>query len=226
MLEILQNEDIVPPGILVEALEKRKISFRVVRTDQGEAFSDAPLPEAIVVLGGTMGACETDRYPFLAAVRHRMIAAVEKQIPLLGICLGGQILADLFGGQVSSNHRGEKGVQALHLLPEGRKDPLFKNVSEEFISFQWHNDSFDPPEDATVLAESEACPFQAFVLGKNAYGLQFHPEVNRDMVSLWSGFGGDKKTQQRHLSAFAAREVEYRRFSFQIFTNFFDLADH
>lgn len=222
MLEILQNEDIVPPGIVTEAIEKRKAAFRVVRTDK-EGFTSSP-PQALIVLGGTMGACETDRYPYLQMVRNRMRAAVEREIPLLGICLGGQILADLFGGKVTSNHRGEKGVQAIRLLAEGRQDPMFANVSEEFISFQWHSDSFDPPEEATVLAQSEACPFQAFVLGKNAYGVQFHPEVNRAMVSCWSGFGGDQKVQQRHLEEFAGIEAQYRRVSFQIFDNFFDLA--
>lgn len=96
--------------------------------------------------------------------------------------------------------------------------PLFRGLPERFVTFQWHDDSFDLPESAVRLARSESCSNQAFEWGGNAYGLQFHPEVDGRIVSAWSD--GD----ERHVREFADREGQYRAHSRRLLENFLDIV--
>jgi GMP synthase-like glutamine amidotransferase len=105
-------------------------------------------------------------------------------MPVLGICLGGQLLADALGGRATARSRGERGVRRISLSREGECDPLFAGLPNPFVSFQWHYDSFDLPASAIHLASTGTCPGQAFRC-QNAYGLQFHPEVDEPIIAGW-----------------------------------------
>jgi GMP synthase-like glutamine amidotransferase len=151
---------------------------------------------------------------------------VQRETPFLGVCLGGQLLADILGGRVTTNSPyGEKGSQTVSLTAAGEEDPLFAGVPRQFISFQWHNDSFEIPMGGTHLAYSPACPGQAFRFGPCAWGTQFHPEVDRTIVNCWARW--TEKTApaaDRYLSDFTRTEQAYLEVSRRLLGNFLQLV--
>ena len=217
-VDIIQNDPEVPAGVFAELLAEWQVPMRTLRPDLGE-----PLPAsaaAVIVLGGVMGVHDEAQHRFLRSVKEfigRMLAAGT---PLFGICLGGQLLADVAGGAVSSNCRGERGLVDVSLTAAGAADPLFAGVDRRFPAFQWHNDSFTIPPAAVHLATSAACPGQAFRLG-NAWGVQFHPEVDGAIVAAWSGRSA---AQAQWISEFAAAASAHRALARQLLNNFLAAA--
>jgi GMP synthase-like glutamine amidotransferase len=225
MLVIVQNDPEVPPGTYGEYLREEGVAFRTVRPYTGDALPKLGEVAAAVVLGGAMGVYDTAAHPFLEAVKAFIAACARTGTPFLGICLGGQLLADVLGGRVDSGHLGEKGTLPVTLTPEGMADPLFAGIDREFVTFQWHDDSFVIPAGAVRLAMSPACPNQAFRCGACAYGTQFHPEVNKAIVESWAReAAGSAPTAQEFLAAFAPYEESYRKASRQILDNFLRIA--
>jgi GMP synthase (glutamine-hydrolysing) len=183
---IVEIDPEVPPGILTSLLDREGRRYEIARAHAGKRLGDAIGPGAVVVLGGAMSTSEVDRFPFLNEVKRFMETVLGAGLPLLGICLGGQLLAEILGGKVVEKSFGERGLHEIHLTDEGRKDPMFFQMPEEFTVFQWHNDSFIPPSGTAFLARSALCPHQAFRYGKHAYGIQFHPEVDESIIEVWS----------------------------------------
>jgi GMP synthase (glutamine-hydrolysing) len=146
-----------------------------------------PLQEAaaLVVMGGPMSVHEVEQYPFLAAEMNWIQQAVEQQLPMLGICLGSQLLAKAMGAKVYPNQAKEIGWYPLEMLPAAAEDPLFAGCRGTETVFQWHGDTFDLPPGAVLLARSALCTHQAFRVGPCAWGLQFHIEMTPDMVDSW-----------------------------------------
>ncbi|NSW87568.1 MAG: type 1 glutamine amidotransferase [Syntrophobacteraceae bacterium] len=221
MVVIVQNDPIVPAGLIGTVLGERGVRWRLFRVFDGEGVPDTCHAEAVVVLGGTMSVCDTLEYPYLDHVRRVIRQTIEKSIPYLGICLGGQLLAEVLDAKVHRGSRGERGCCRISLTPEGKTDPLFGSMPENFLSFQWHNDSFDVPRGGLVLARTETCPYQAFRWNANAYGIQFHPEVDRSIVACWSG--GGKESPNSCEKDFSVLEAEYTSTSRIFLENFFAL---
>lgn len=225
MVIIIQNDPEVPLGNYRKALDADRVPYRIVRSCDGEPLPEVGDVTAVIVLGGAMGANDDELYPFLADVKGFIGAVVAKQIPYLGICLGGQLLAAVTGGKVVSRESGEKGMLPVHLTEAGIQDPLFAGISEEFVTFQWHGDTFYPPPGAQLLAGSLACPRQAFRVGKHIYGLQFHPEVTREIVDCWARWTEETSSAVGQFVAdFTARESDYLAVSRRILKNFLSLA--
>ena len=183
---VLQHIDCEDLGTIEQAMIHRGISYRYVRLFDGD-----PLPEDIknysglIILGGPMNVYEEDVYPYLKGEDILIKEAVKRRIPVLGICLGGQLIAKATGAKVNKGTKKEIGWYDLLLTPGGKADKVFKNSPERLTVFQWHGDTFDIPSDATLLAGSVLFPNQAFRIGDNIYGLQFHLEVTQKMISRW-----------------------------------------
>jgi GMP synthase (glutamine-hydrolysing) len=139
----------------------------------------------LVVLGGPMNVDEVARYPFLAQEPRWIREAIRRDLPVLGICLGAQLLAKALGARVFPNGIKEIGWYEIELTPEASDDELFGGCGRRQTVFQWHGDTFDLPSGAVPLAQSELCRRQAFRYGTKAYGLQFHLEVTPEMIDRW-----------------------------------------
>jgi GMP synthase (glutamine-hydrolysing) len=222
LIVIVQNDPNCPAGTCLELLAASGRRHAVLNAFQGDPFPDPGELGGVIVLGGDMGVHETERFPYLDRVRDFMGAALRAGTPLLGICLGGQLLAQVAGGTVASpSPHGEHGICRVALTAAGAADPLFAGVASPFVTFQLHNDSFTLPPGATLLADSPACPAQAFSLGGNAYAVQFHPEVDRDIVTCWERIG---EPQLQLLPGFRLSQSAFDPPSRAILNNFISLA--
>jgi GMP synthase (glutamine-hydrolysing) len=140
---------------------------------------------ALIVMGGPMGVYEADKYPYLAAEIRLIEAALKRDLPLLGICLGSQLLASALGARVYPSGIKEIGWYDLTPTADAANDPLLHHLRSTEKVFQWHGDTFDLPKGAVHLASSALCAHQAFRYGENAYALQFHLEVDAETIDDW-----------------------------------------
>lgn len=184
----LKNITIEGPSELGKHLNRRNITFHVCDLSAGETLDgfDPQAWRAIVPLGGPMNVDEEKAHPWLATEKQWIRDAVEAHVPIMGICLGGQLLASALGATVSANPEPEIGWLEVELTPEGQQDRLFGEAPSPLPVFQWHGDTFAIPESGVRLAQSPVCSNQAFRVGDNAYGIQFHVEVNETDVAEWA----------------------------------------
>lgn len=158
--------------------------------DLYKPWSGQPLPEtvhadALVVFGGEQSALDDHTHPYLPELARLMSAYTAMDRPVLGICLGSQLMARAFGGE---NHLGiakEFGWCEVELTEEGRKDPVFSALPATFPIAEWHSDTFTLPPGAVHLATNATAPNQAFRVGRASYATQFHFEANRAVMADW-----------------------------------------
>jgi GMP synthase (glutamine-hydrolysing) len=139
---------------------------------------------AVLVFGGAMHADQEDQHPWLREEDALMRRLVDARTPVLGICLGAQLLAKAAGADVGPLPEPEIGWFPTELTEMGERDPVLGRLPRTFDAFQWHLYGFDVPAGAEELAHSTVCP-QAFRLGDNAWAVQFHPEVTLEQVEGW-----------------------------------------
>lgn len=191
VLTVIQHEGNVSLDQFEQWLDG--VQVRVVRADRGESLPGADETDGLLVLGGTMSAYDDAVAPWLPAVRALMADAVERDVPVLGICLGAQLLAVATGGRVEVDapvgH--ENGVIQVRLRPDAARDPVLGGVvtalGRTVAAPSMHGDAVTAlPDGGTWLASSAQYPFQAFRIG-SALGLQFHPEAGADLLAEWAG---------------------------------------
>ena len=175
---IIHNTRIEGSGYLGELLKNDGFDIHSVNAKH-EKIPDEPR-SLVIILGAPESA--NDDLHYLKAEQKLIKKTVDEDIPLLGICLGSQLIAKTFGGKVYSGPKKEIGF--YHDLKIDNDSKLFSGFSNPFTVFHWHGDTFDLPEKAIRLAHSENYPNQAFQIG-SAVGLQFHLEVDSEMVNLW-----------------------------------------
>jgi len=183
---VIKHVEIEGPGTIERVFQNTNWLLTTLDFTNGDFppddFSDI---KAIISLGGPMNVYEEADYPFLRYENLFLKKAIKKEIPILGICLGAQLLAKACGAKVNKAREKEIGWYKVSLTDDGKKDILFESLPKELEVFQWHEDTFDIPQGAACLASSQSCRNQAFRFGKNTYGLQFHIEVTPEMVEAW-----------------------------------------
>lgn len=183
---VLQHVKSEGLGIIGKALRQKGIETDFIKIFKGDRIPKSINGyDGLIVLGGPMGVYEEDIYPFIKDELILIKTAIKNNIPILGICLGAQLLAKAAGADVYKGNKKEIGWYKVELTDEGKRDGLFVGLPDEFAVFQWHGDTFDIPESSKCLASSELFPHQIIKVGKNAYGLQFHLEVTEEMVREW-----------------------------------------
>jgi GMP synthase (glutamine-hydrolysing) len=180
---VLQHAECEGPGSLSDPLAAVALPVSIVRGDLGEAIpADLNNVSALIVMGGPMSTYEQDKYPFLLDEIRLLQAAVNAHLPVIGICLGSQLLAAALGANVRPGPQKEIGWFPVYLEPGASADPLFADAPNRFEGFHWHGDIFDLPHGATRLAHSDLTECQAFRY-ENAYGILFHMEVTQASIA-------------------------------------------
>jgi GMP synthase-like glutamine amidotransferase len=224
---IIQNCEVESAGNIKEYLKSKSIPFTETLSYKSRNLPDLNQTSAVINLGCPLSVTKYQQHQFLTNLFVFTQETIKRNIPYLGVCFGGQMLAMALGANVKPNHTKEIGAGLLKLTDTGLKDPLFKNFKPEFPVFQWHGDTFDIPQHCTNLAQSPDCPNQAFRKGKFV-GIQFHLEADVEQIPLWSdtyaeelaGIGLDK---DQVIASYTKHSVELRRLSFLFLNNFFSL---
>jgi len=150
---------------------------------EGASVPDIAAYAGLIFMGGPMSA--NDSLPFLDRERALVAQAIEREQPLLGICLGSQLIARCLGAEVHRNPQKEIGWFDIHFTEAAADDALFAGLRGPENVFHWHGETWELPRGAERLAWSQACNNQAFRSGRNIYGLQFHLEVTPAMIADW-----------------------------------------
>jgi GMP synthase-like glutamine amidotransferase len=148
----------------------------------------------LIILGGYMGVYESDKYPFLKDEFKTVESALDNNVPIIGICLGSQILAHVLGARV---YKGERGKEiGWHKMFKQYDHKYTHNFPREFSAFCWHGDTFDLPKDSLHIFSSEKYQNQGFIY-KNSIGLQFHIEVDQNMILEWANLYSDELKEEK-----------------------------
>jgi GMP synthase (glutamine-hydrolysing) len=188
---VLQHIACEPPGVYEDVLRDRGARIVRVELDEGEPLPDGSF-DAIVAMGGPMSVNDEAEHPWLTDEKRLIAESVEAGVPYWGACLGVQLLASALGARVYAGPAPEVGLLPVTLTDDGRVDPVTQVLPHEALTLQWHGDTFDLPEGATLLASSPPYPNQAFRF-LDAYGVQFHLEVSPAMAAEWAqvpAYGG------------------------------------
>ena len=183
---IVENTRVTHHGQVGVALHEAAAKIDLWRPWSGQPLPVAPEADALVVFGGAQSALDDHTHPYLPELARLMAAYTAQDRPVLGICLGSQLLARAYGGD---NHLGiapEFGWVDVSLTEAGRADPVLSQVPQTFPIFQWHSDTFTLPPGSVHLAESPGARSQAFRIGRATYGTQFHFEVSGAVVNHWA----------------------------------------
>ncbi|GAC1557525.1 MAG: type 1 glutamine amidotransferase [Ktedonobacteraceae bacterium] len=221
-----------PTGYIGELLEEHGIAYDIIDASM-QPIPDPTAYDAMVVFGGPQNANEDEKYPYFLQEKAALRTAVEQDMPVLGICLGGQLLATVLGGTVKKHTITEIGFSEVQCTDEGRHDPLYEGLAGRQLVYQWHEDTFDIPPGAVRLATSAKTENQAFRYGRNAYGIQYHIELTPTMLDTWLS---EPSLKQEIINALGNSEYErimsdrpqyyaqYREHTRVIFENFLRIA--
>jgi GMP synthase (glutamine-hydrolysing) len=171
-------------GLIAPALEARSISIEYV-----DLYAKSPMAPALdkaaglILMGGPMSA--NDDLPYIKTELGLIRDAVKAGKPVLGVCLGAQLIARALGARVYRNSVKEIGWAPVYWTDTAGRDPLFEGITNPETVLHWHGETFDLPEGAEWLAWSDRCRHQAYRIGSSVYGLQFHLEVTPEMIAGW-----------------------------------------
>ena len=185
---ILQHDPSIHLGNIGPVLTEHGYDLRVVDvTREDVAAIDPREADLVVVLGGEMGAYQTDEFPFLTAEQELLRDRLDAELPTLGVCLGAQLMAGALGERVYKGDTTQIGFRRVEPTEAGADSPVRHFAGVPVV--EWHGDTFELPERATLLASSSDYSNEAFAIGDFALAVQFHPEVTDEMHESWVSDG-------------------------------------
>jgi len=205
-IHYLQHVPFENPGSILDWAEKNGHTVTSTKLYDYEQFPRQEAFDWLVIMGGPMNIYEEDKYPWLINEKAFIKESIAFDKVLIGLCLGGQLIADTLGGKVTKNRCREIGWFSVQLTEEAKSSSLFSFFPPEPIVFQWHGDTFSIlPDEAKLLAHSEACDHQAFVYKKRVFGFQYHLENTPDIINGLIENCGDEMTPDTYVQS--AKEV-------------------
>jgi len=201
---VLQHLEVEPPALIADCLHTEGYTLETVHIHKRDAIPDTLKGYAgLIVMGGPMSA--NDDSPFIKEEIALLQQALTKDFPVLGICLGAQLLARAANAEILPSSERELGWYPLFPTPDSESDPLFSSLPVKGLNvFQWHGETFSLPPDATLLASCVHVPNQAFRMGSCQYGLQFHVEVDEAIIRKWIDAG---EGERAHLGENGVRDI-------------------
>ncbi len=214
-----------PPGAFRTELERRGHEV-----DEWSLAWGSPPPRpiddygAVMIFGGSMHADQDDHHPWLRDEQLFLQRLLDLHMPLLGVCLGSQLIAKAAHAPVGALATPEVGWIDIELTEEAADDPVFSALPERFSAFQWHFFGFDVPAGGVELARSDGCA-QAFRLGEVAWGVQFHPEITRPILETWLAEADEIAGAEEFLAAFDERAEEWQALGALLCGSFVEAAE-
>ena len=196
-IHYLQHVPFEGLGYIEAWAEQRGYALSVTKMYEPHSFPPLADFDMLVIMGGPMGTYEEDKYPWLVEEKTFVRTVIDSEKPVVGICLGSQVIANALGAAVYPNKEKEIGWMPINLTDEAVA--LFDAASSSPIIFQWHGDTFDLPQGATLLASSDVCPNQAFRYKENVLALQFHFEVTEYSTLQMLDNGLDELVDSPHI---------------------------
>lgn len=198
------------PGILRSFLAEDGVTWDAVELDAGEPIPALERYDALWVMGGPMDVWDVDEHPWLVEEKQAIRRWVrELDRPFLGLCLGHQLLADALGGTCGPQRPPEIGILDVELTPQGVADPIFADMPGRQKCLQWHSVRVaQPPDGAVVLARSDTCPVQAMRIGRHAWSMQYHVEIEPDTVDNWGAVPAYKQALESTLGPRALLQLK------------------
>jgi GMP synthase-like glutamine amidotransferase len=191
--------------------ETRGHALIATRLDRGEPLPVLNAFDWLVIMGGPMNVYEHDRYPWLVREKEFIARAIRNNKPVLGVCLGSQLVADVLGGRVTPNAEKEIGWFPVSLSSRAAQSPVFQTLPERFLPFHWHGDAFSIPPGALHMAQSEACANQAFQYGDRVIGLQFHLDYSVASIEKMIEHCGEELVDAPHIQPSPAVLADVKR---------------
>jgi GMP synthase-like glutamine amidotransferase len=186
---LIQHAPHEHPAALRRVLATQGIPVRWIHPYRGDSYPEVSEIGGIVSLGGPMSSNDESGQPWIRSELGLLQQGFDRNLPILGICLGGQLLARALGKQVFTNPVAEVGWFPLELTDAGRQDSILPAASETPTVYHYHFETFEIPDGATCLARTAGCERQAYKLNERTYGLQFHPEADHQLLSEWMSVG-------------------------------------
>ena len=183
-VHFIQHVSFENPGYLLEWAQEGNHTITFTKVFEKNSFPSPNDIDLLIIMGGPMGVNEIIKYPWLKEEKQFIKKTIEADKKVLGICLGSQLIADILGKKVFINKEKEIGWWPVKKMAIKKYNSLLAGLPEEFITFHWHGDTFDLPENSIHLFATDICSNQGFLHGTNVAALQFHPEVNNELIDL------------------------------------------
>ncbi|HTY15739.1 MAG TPA: type 1 glutamine amidotransferase [Methanoregulaceae archaeon] len=213
MITIFQHGPGEPPGYILEIIEEKMLEYEIIRPFDSDRVPERVTSSHYIFLGGLMSVNDEEEYPYLAREKRLIRQAVQSGVPLLGVCLGAQLIASSFSSKVG-RCEDEKGWTAIR-----KCNPSCPGTKGDEISvFEWHGECFELPPGSSLLYTGDRVPNQMFSCG-SAIGVQFHPEVTEQIIRQWTD-SKDPAARDEILQATPSKIAGSRRFCREIMDRF------